>query len=471
MRGRWSASGLALGLLGVLLALAGACAGIERRPIPAAWVGVTPRVPVVFVSGMTGTQLRDPDDGEWVWGRSRQLFGPRDGGYRIALPLALPSDPAVRARRPQADYEPVGPILALEILGWTKTIYRPLVQRFEAVGYRRGELTAPRAGDTFFFFDYDWRYGNLRAVRRLDRQLEGLRRTLAAPAIDLVCQSNAAKICRWLAKYGTLDLEGAAGVVGGPARGYRIRKLVLVGASNNGALRVLRLLDRGRAYVPLVGRKFQPEVFFTLRPLFEDLPSDRDDLFFDERGETLAVDLFDARTWERFGWSIFDPAATRRVARRARPELYGDPAGWIDYLQTQLDLSRRLQKLLARDAPGFDGIDYYLLENRSEVTIDRALLTQESGSWTTYFLGDRRLMRDAVLRRLAGAPGDGHAVLDSQRGLSPQERAALKDSALATGGHFDAVVQPAALDSILGFLAERSSGDAVESRSLQSPAE
>ncbi|MCZ6726886.1 MAG: hypothetical protein O7A98_05960 [Acidobacteria bacterium] len=442
-------------VLAAMAALGLAPARLGTAPPAPRPAGAGRRPPVVFVPGVTGTKLRDPHTAELVWGSSRQLFRPRDGGYRLVLPLAigqldvgLPGPP-----HPQVHYEAAGPIWQLRLPGWTKMIYQPLLERFEQAGYRLGDLAASRSVDDLFFFNYDWRYGNLDSVRRLDRELEALSAGRGGSEVDLICQSNAAKICRWLAKYGALDADEAeAGTVW--QRGYRIRKLILVGASNTGALRVLQLLTQGRSYVPVIGRRLHPETFFSIRPLFEDLPAEREGLFFDQSGKTLSVDLFDARNWSEYGWSIFGRAASARLRRHPRPELFGDRQDRIDYLERQLQHAQRLQFLLARDSAHFAPVRYYRLENASSPTIDRALLTRERGKWRTYFLGDARVDRDPVLKDLASAPGDGHAVLDSQRGLSPQEAAALAGTAMMTGGHFDAVVQPKALDAILAFLAE-----------------
>lgn len=435
-------------------ALALGCASLGGRRPAGPVAGAGGHIPVVFVSGVTGTQLRDPKSGELVWGGAWPLLRPRDGGRRLVLPLL---GAAPDSRHPQADYEATAPLLQVRLPLFTKQIYRPLLARFEAAGYLYGELTAPRGEDDFFFFNYDWRYGNLESVRRLDRQLEVLSAARDGTDVDLVCQSNAAKICRWLAKYGTLDLDRAAA---GEAfeRSYRIRKIVLVGASNSGALRVLQLLNHGRSYIPLVGRKLRPETFFSLRPLFEDLPAARDDLFVNERGEKLAVDLFAAESWAKYGWSIFAKAAAARLQRDPRPDLFGDGQDQLDYLARQLGKARRLQQLLASDSAYFPAVRYYLLENASAPTIDRALLTEEGGEWRTYFVGDDRVDRDPALTALISAPGDGHAVLASQRGLSPQETAALVSTATAVGGHFEAVVESASLDAILGFLADPVTG-------------
>lgn len=413
--------------------------------------------PVVFVPGVTGTKLRDPASGELVWGSSRELLFPRDGGYRFGLPLVL--EPASgAAAHPQARYEAPEPIWRLRFPGWTKVVYQGLLERFEQAGYRYGDLADPSSTDDLFFFNYDWRYGNLESVERLHRQLEQLSARRGGTEVDLICQSNAAKICRWLAKYGTLDIEAAERGESWE-RSYRIRKLILVGASNNGALRVFQLVLQGRQYVPLVGRKLRPEIFFTLRPLFEDLPATRDDLFFDEAGKTLDIDLFDAQNWVEYGWSIFSREASARLEREPRADLFGDRSQQLDYLREQLQRARRLQLLLARDSHSFPPIDYYRLENTSSPTIDRALLTRERDEWRTYFLGDRRIDRNPRLVELAAAVGDAHATLSSQRGLAPQEEAALAGTANVAGGHFEAVVSPEGLAAILGFLAEPSSSD------------
>lgn len=416
--------------------------------------------PVVFVPGVTGTKLRDPSTGELVWGASEQLMRPRDGGYRIVLPLSVgdPLLPNTGPPHPQARYEAVEPIWQLRFVSWNKMIYRPLLERFELEGYRLGDLAAPRPGDSFFFFNYDWRYGNLESVGQLDRQLEALSASRGGIEVDLICQSNAAKICRWLAKYGSLTADSAqAGETW--RRGYGIRKILLVGASNSGALRVLQLLTQGRRYVPLIGRQLYPETFFSIRPLFEDLPTGRKDLFFDVRGRTLDVDLFDPRNWPKYGWSIFSSTATERLRREPRSDLFGDREAQFEYLRRQLTQAGQLQKLLQEDSDHFPSIRYYRLENDSSPTIDRALLLKERGHWKTYFLGDSRVDRDSVLKNLASAPGDGHAVLGSQRGLSPQETAALVGTKIVDGGHFDAVIQPAALDALLEFLAEPVASD------------
>ena len=85
-------------------------------------------------------------------------------------------------------------------------------------------------------------------------------------------------------------------------------------------MRILRELDRGRSYIPIINDR-QPETFFTFPALYEDLPAYRRDLFVGGDGEALDVDLYDAGAWTRYGWS----ALSRRGTTSARALGRGEP--------------------------------------------------------------------------------------------------------------------------------------------------
>ncbi|MDX1384703.1 MAG: hypothetical protein R3190_13715, partial [Thermoanaerobaculia bacterium] len=369
--------------------------------------------------------------------------------------LPLDGDPE-RESHPQARYEAFEPVWVFKLLGFKKEIYRPLAQEFEKRGWRLGTLTAPEPGDDAFFFLYDWRRSNQESVRELHRQLTALAAARGADdqAVDLICQSNAARICRWLAKYGSLSLaEAERGAKPEPAP-YRLRKLVLVGASNSGTLRVLEQLHRGRRHIRAVGRKLSPEALFTNRALFEDLPLDRGDLFVGPDGEPLDVDLSDPDTWVELGLSIFSPDAQRRIEKSGRRDIFGSFEDQVAYVARWLDAGRRIAALLERDSPLFGDVRYYLLENASQPTIDRALLVKGKGRWRTFFMGDTEVDDTPRLERVAVVAGDGHASISSQRDLSPQEQAAKVRSVAVEGGHFEMLIADAALDALFGFLAD-----------------
>ena len=251
----------------------------------------TVRNPVVLIPGISGSRLVDTADGKIVWGRSGNFFAPRDGGRRLVLPI----DASTRA----GPLRPAGAVLGFRLLGVFKIdIYRPLIRLLEANGYRLGDLRDPRPGDSLFVFDYDWRRDNVDAAGRLSEALEGLREARGDSTlhVDLICQSNAARLARYYLKYDGAPLaEAEAGRAGTPER-TRVDRLILVGTANGGALTALRDVHLGRTYVPLVGRWFRPETIFTFPSMYEALPAYRDDHFFDEQGSTVEADPFDPRT-------------------------------------------------------------------------------------------------------------------------------------------------------------------------------
>jgi hypothetical protein len=432
----------------VVAAVAGVAGAAEpaREPPPAA-----DPVPVVLVPGLTGSQLRDRESQELAWGTGALLVSPKDDGYALALPLAddAPAEPSLEA------FAVIEKMSLARII--RKDIYGPILEMLESRGHRRGDLSDPDAGGTAFAYAYDWRLSNVDTARRLGEQLDALRvaRGEERLVVDLVCQSNGAHICRYLLKYGGASLEAAESGDARPPPCLAVRKLVLLGSSNGGSLRILHELDRGRSYVPIIGRKWQPEVLFTFPAIYQDLPVYRRDLFVDTAGKALDVDLFDAAEWKRHGWSIFSPEARRRLADHPRPDLFADEARQLGFLRAVLDETRRFHRLLKRDVEGFPGTRYYLLQSQSLDTPSRAVLDQGRGGWRTLFTGDREIERSPRLRVLTSAPGDGHATVESQMWLSPQETAALaRDPAWVDSGHRELLAEKATLEQLAEFLEE-----------------
>ena len=435
---RWLSRRAGRGVLALALLLA-ACG---PRPAPHSLPESPPAVPVVFVPGVTGVVLRDSRTGEVVWGLGRNLLRPHDGGYGLALPLG--EDPGLPV------LEPVAPIEDLALFGIHKPIYGPIASLLAEAGYVQGELEAPKPEETLFFFDYDWRRDLTESAALLRRQLEGLRRVQGRERleVDLVCQSGGAHLCRYLAKYGAVPLEEAAAGRGGLPPTLAVRRLVLVGASNGGSLRILRELHRGRRYVPLVGRRIRPEVLFTFPALFQDLPIYRRDLFLDAEGRPLDVDLFDPESWRRYGWSIYG-----RLPERGAPRFLGSEAERDAYLRRTLVAARRFQELLRADAPRFGETRVYVIGSADQPTPDRAVLVRQGKGWRMYFTGDAFLRSRPELRALATASGDEHATLTSQDWLSPQEQAALAlPPRRVRGGHFEALLTDETKDFLLEAL-------------------
>ncbi|MEM6794481.1 MAG: hypothetical protein AAF725_10905 [Acidobacteriota bacterium] len=398
---------------------------------------------MVLVPGITGTELRRRDAGEVEWGRGWNLISPHDGGYTLARPL---SDPL---NGPASDVEAGSVLEAVRLGPIRKEVYGPIFDLLEAHGYARGDLSSPNAENDFYAFGYDWRGDNVYAAQLLRERLEALAAERGGNlAVDLICQSNGAHICRYLLKYGGVSLSEAESGRGA-ALGFRIRKLILVGSSNGGSLRVLREIHRGRRYLPLIGRSLKPEVLFSFPSLFQDLVAHHEAPFIDPRGESLALDLFEPESWLEQGWSVFREEPRRRMARR--PDLFGDEPARLAYLRAALDRARRLHALLLQDVPDFPETRYYSVQNTMAPTPHRAVVG--AGEDRLLFTGDSRLEELLLEEDAVSRPGDGHATVDSQNALSPQEREAMAlPKASVPGGHFELILEPATLQSLLEFL-------------------
>jgi hypothetical protein len=407
---------------------------------------LAPRTPLVFVPGITGSKLRERDTGEIVFGLGRNVLWPHDGGYGVALPVAAGAGDGLEAfavvDRVRFGFE-------------TVEVFGSLIELLEESGYRVGNLDAPEAGETLFPFPYDWRRDAVESARELAGKLARLRDARGGErlTVALVCQSTGAHVCRYLAKYGGASLAEAEVGRGRPPNWLRVERVVLISTSNGGSPRTLREFDRGRRYVRVFGRVLRPEVFFTFRSLYQDLPCLRDDLFVDASGRALAVDVCDAGSWQHYGWSVYAEDAERRLARERRADLFGDAEERLAYLRDVLDRARRFQRLLHRDATGFGATRYFLIQDRSRDTPHRAVLLEEGGAWRTLFTGDREVERRPELRGLVTTPGDGHASVSSQLWLSPQELSAMpRPPYYAEGGHFELIHDPGAREYLLEAL-------------------
>ena len=437
---------LALGaiLVSLFIGLDSAHAGADRGPKPA-----DERV-IVLVPGITGTALRDRASGRTAWGDGPSLLRPRDSGHDLALPVR-PSHGPLRL-------EPFAIIERIRLGIVRMNIYRPIIRAFEKAGYRRGRLSRPAADQSFFTFAYDWRVGNSQAVRQLYDQLDALRQLRGEERLPLalICQSNGAHICRYLAKFGKATLEQVEAGRSTPPDIFNIQNIVLIGTANGGSVRVLSSIDRGRRYVPIVGRYMRPETLFTFPTLYQDLPAYRDDLFIDADGNSLDLDLYEPATWRDYNISIFSPEAARRLAKSPIGRDFGTEKERLEFLGRVLNDARRTQAVLQQDVEGFGDIRYDLIQNVDMPTPEKAVVVRKEGGEPRFrllFTGDKEIDKNPKLAAIASSPGDGHATVTSQNWLSPQEKASIPcETFNVEGTHFGTVVNPRTIERLVELL-------------------
>ncbi len=417
----------------LMLVLASGCTAAREPVLDPAVAAMRVRPTVVFVTGITGTELIDRTDGSFVWGDFHSAFRPHDRGYGMVRPLGT------------APHVVVAGEAMMEVTHgccYRKEIYRPVERTFEANGYHRG--------DDLFIFGYDWRQSNVDSARELARLLDSL--DTERPVV-LICQSNGGYLCRWAVRFGDVGLDEAELGIVRPPR-VRVESLILLGTTNVGSIRILREIDRGRTYVPIFGRHLSGEAFFTFESLYQDLPPWRDDAFVDERGNRINVDLYDAGSWERYGWSIFGEKAAAHAD--ARTDLFGTRETRLAFLQRALDDARRFHLILRDGPPPPDATRYYSLQNRTNRTINRAMLVERNGEWRTLFLGDREVDSRPELASVMATLGDRHATIQGQDALPNCERARLAEPIIRIdGNHVSIFTSDAAHEAILRIIGER----------------
>ena len=406
------------------------------------------RVPIVFVPGVTGVGLRERTTGKAVWGLGHNLLKPHDRGHAIARPLVKGYG--------GPDLLPDDVILQLRLLRVLRlNVYQQLLDLFLANGYEHGDLEHPRPRDDLFLFSYDWRQDNVESAIRLAGQLDRLRQARGEQQlrVNLICQSNGAHVCRYFTKFGAASLESAESGERQDAGTIVVDRLVLVGSSNGGSIRILREMNRVRKFIKGIGRFWSPETLFTYQSLFQDLPAYTSDLFVDKEGQSLAVDLYAAENWQKFGWSIYGAGSHRYLQTSSAVPWLGNEVERRELLQDFLDRARRFQRVLRQDVEGFGPTRYYLIMNSRRETSSRAVLVDGEGTWQTLFEDDKQVRSNPALREAVITMGDGHATNESQSWLSEQELGRIEVAPIDVDGtHRRVVLQPSTHQALLAIL-------------------
>lgn len=360
-------------LAALVLALAG-CAQEPARPDLARMyrvAAVSPdTTPVIVVPGLFGSKLRDRGTGANVWpGDWKRVL------FSDYADLELAFDPATLAVKPD-DIEPYD--IADHVLGID--FYGPLIETLEKFGgYTKAKPGTPvAAGEKrYYIFAYDWRQDNVVHAAELDRFIEGVRRDYGDPAlrVDIVAHSMGGLVSRYYLRYGPVDaLDGEPQLI--TLYGTeRVRKLILLGTPNFGAVSALFAFLRGE---PIGLDRIMPEVIATMPSGYQLFPHPIASWLADMDGNDLSDDLFDAATWRRYGWGVYDPA----VEARARAKWGKDANARIDalrrYFALRLERARRFAWLMSTPEPATP-IRYVLFGGNCELTPAR-LLVETAGA-------------------------------------------------------------------------------------------
>jgi pimeloyl-ACP methyl ester carboxylesterase len=386
-RGLLAGAALALAAAGLWLALRGD--GPRPDLMRLYRVGAADDTPVILIPGAFGSRLRDRTTGDEVWP------GP---WWRILFSnyadLAQDSDPATGEPR-ESTLEPNG--IAEQAFG--RDFYRPIIDTLERHGgYVRSAVGTPaRKGERrLYIFAYDWRQDNVKSAQQLHRLIAAIRADYADPSlrVDLVAHSMGGLVARYYLRFGATDvLDGRAQQVT-MAGAAQVRKLVLLGTPNLGAVSSLHAFLSGERVG--LGR-IAPRTLATMPSGYQLFPHPLANWLIDIDGKPLPDDLFDAATWQRHGWSVYGPGSVLDAKAEA-----GLRRAFLHHLER----ARRFAWMLSVEEP-VSPIRLVLFGGDCDLTAARLLLERD---------GERDAVRLAPKDIVAPHPGIAYDELMQEPG-------------------------------------------------------
>ncbi len=368
-------------------------------------VGSSDATPVILIPGLFGSKLRDRRSGVEVWPGNvrRVLFS----DYRD---LAFDFDPITLEVR-KDDLEAYG--IAETVLG--RDFYGPIIRTLvDFGGYVRAQPGTPaKKGERrLYVFAYDWRQDNVEQSQGLEMLIDAIREDYGNPElrVDIVAHSMGGLIARYYLRYGTRDvLTGMPSLVSLYGT-KRVRKLILLGTPNFGAVSALHGYLAGER----VGlRRIPPEVLATMPGGYQLFPHPLSTWLVDSSGQALPDDLFQSETWRQYGWNVHDPAVAARIK--------AGNGGKNEYLASlrrffgfRLERARRFAWMLSTPEPD-TAIRYVLFGGDCALTPARIAIEYVAGSPRTRL--SPRAMHNAatrdVLETVMLEPGDGRVTRPS----------------------------------------------------------
>lgn len=374
--------------------------------------------PIIIIPGTIGSRLIDSKTGKVMWGslRVQQMFSKSESGG-IALPVdGLPFE------KNRDDIISGGIIdkyeFPVDIVEFT--VYRELIQIFEEIGYKLGDIRNPEPGDNLYIFDYDWRRDNVETAKILAERIEHIKTVAKKPDLrfNLVCHSMGGLIGEYYLRYGAEDALGQYPNFRVTNKGGKnIKKLILIGVPTLGSMPVFQYLHTG---LDLKILKYPPNVIFTMPSIYQLLPARNICSFVDKDGNDMRVDLYDIENWKKFGWSMYSDnmiAASKTEYKKKFKD------GWEQrFKEFEIKRDRFIEAALKRADLFHKSLNFKPVESAPcEVilfggdmvwTLNKAILNKDekSGKWTVSFWDPR--LREKIL-----APGDNMVTKESLLGV------------------------------------------------------
>lgn len=367
----------------------------------------TGKRPVIIVPGILGSELVNADTGEKVWVNFSKIKGDD---------LSLPISPDLSKNRDS--------LVAKQILKTVKisrflpevSVYQTLTDAMERYGgYTEGDWENPDVSqggfDKYYVFAYDWRLDNVENARLLIRKIERLKEKLnkSEMRFNILAHSMGGLIARYAAMYGDADLpENGEKPMPNWDGARHFNKIFMFGTPNEGSMATLDTLLNGYRIGRFSIDALGSESVITSPAVFQLLPHQGTAHFYDENLEKIEINLFDAETWKRYGWSAF-------AQKNFRDK----------FIETSLaDLDKYFTNVLKRAKAFHDAIDadtsvpasivFFAFGSDCDNTQDGTIIRKnpKTGNWETIFspksykTSDGRQVTRKMTAEKLYAPGD-----------------------------------------------------------------
>ena len=384
------------------------------------------RNPVILIHGFTGAKIVRTADGATVWGafftEDAPLPSSPDGLRAVALDIdgltsPIHSEDLLHIRDDSHASEfleraHAGAVVAKVSFG----IYASMVKMVESAGYapcRRVDQPAPSsASPACFTFFYDWRQDNVGNAIALGHFIDEAKRQVAANRteygsqrtdpvrFDILAHSMGGLITRYYLRYGAQDVLGETSPPITWAGAEDISRAILIATPNFGAMHALKELITGVKY-PVV--KYEQSLLATYVSLYQMLPREEHELWFDATGGLIPCSYMRADLWSDNQWGPFEEKQDRHLEvlfpdAETRAERVGRMAEFMD---AAFERGRRFMAALDRHPETPPPTPLILFAADASPTLEHAVIAKDKNGRVIFQFKPRQKLNE---------PGDGRVT-------------------------------------------------------------
>lgn len=389
-------------------------------------------IPVLFVPGILGTTLIDPQYNNFpVWGSYRGSFFYKERYEDIDLPLIPGIENRLRPGNILWKF-PVIPGL-FEI-----PVFEEFSQTLKASGYSLCNIEDPKVRLGFYCLLYDWRKDIVFAARALEQAVSKLQTELGVEKIHLVGLSRGSNVVRYYLRYGGADVLSDTSEEGRPG-GQNVDTFFAVGVPFGGSLRTYYEINWGFSPGGPIGRPIAPHHASACPAAYELLRFDSD-LIVNNKAQPITLDLTDVATWKTLNWGPFSPAAFEALYKRAKLHVPGlgraDMVSLVEmFLEKNLSHARRVWENLCKPHPMDDQVRTVTYTSQNRPTLHKLVLVS-NGKGKRLLSTERQVIRELPeLIPKVFAPGDEYVTFNQVEKQSSYDHVTTDPNEIPDGSY------------------------------------